>query len=98
MIPIASDALVTVENLKNKDTGLIVSDATLTGELQDVGTGAVLSSFSFTAKGGGKYNGIIPASVTDGLIQGTNYLIVVTAVDGVNTSVFHDTDVADYLS
>ncbi len=96
MIPIASDALVVLQKLKDQDSGLFVDDATVTGELQDILTGDPIISFNFTAKGNGKYHGIIPFTATEDLVDGTNYLIEVVATIGLSQATFHETDVATY--
>lgn len=95
MIPIDSEALVILSKLTDQDSGDIVEDATVTGSLKTA-EGIHIADFDFVNKGSGKYNGVIGHDVTADLVQGTNYMIEVLAVWGINQSVFRKTDVAEY--
>lgn len=79
-IPLGSDAIIRLSDLTDNVSGLLVSDATASGVLVTDGTNDY--SFAFQADGTGNYHAVIPAAITETLVQDEEYSIVVTATKG----------------
>lgn len=81
VIAIGSDNLVRLDQLQSASTGLYVNAAVASFALLDA-TGAVIqntTSMAYIAASNGRYEGTIPASVTNTLAQNAQYTIQITA-------------------
>ncbi len=81
VIAIGSDNLVRLDQLQSASTGLYINAATVSFVLKD-STGAVIqnsTTMAYIAASNGRYEGTIPASVTNTLTQNSLYSIEITA-------------------
>ena len=85
---IGSDVLARLSGLKDSSTGGWVNTATVTGQVKDqagANVGGAIT-FSYLASSNGNYEGLLPDDL--GLTEHVNYVLEVTADDGVGRKAF----------
>lgn len=80
ILNIGSDNLVTLSDLTDNFDGTVCNDATASGTLTRATDSTALADFDYTYESGsdGKYEAIIPASVTGDLTEDSLYKITTT--------------------
>jgi hypothetical protein len=74
------DVPISITALKDAGTLAVISDATISGQMQTLAGVDVGSSFDFTALGSGAYLGYVSIDTTSLLSAGTQYTCVITIV------------------
>lgn len=96
MISIGATLTVTVGTLTDEVTGTAITGATVTGSLVSDDRETELTTFSLSHVSGGTYRGTIPASVTEDLVEGTYYRVMITADSSGNILPLEERDVAGW--
>ena len=94
MIYIFADTLVVWSGLQNSITGAFINDASIVAVLHSQPPYTL--ELDYEAGTDGDYVGVIPATVTEHLKAGTEYLLEITATHPVGTDYRRETHLAQY--